>query len=391
MGRPCTQRSVLILDRENTAPIVQERLKRLRIQDGSALKIWGSWLEEPAPEPGAMCILEWVQTYQPKPLIILDSLIAFLDGDENDAKVVRAFMQQIRRLADVGAAVIVLHHTGKGETSRKYRGSSDFKASVNVGYTLVNLGSGELDRLRLEAFKTRFTASTDLILHYADGRFVSDDRPIAVQRTVTEQLTDLLRSNPGIRSSDFENLAAQGDLGRDRARRFIRDGLATGRVEQEGGGKNAKSNYLIGPWSVPMTSSNSYPGVSCASSHSYKSVRNSQTEARTRPVRESRQAPFRELANTFISITYTDCGNFRLRTESVCGQPREPNTHRRVRIITMNVFIVSLLPRGLGFCPDRTVASSDPPLLLSRLGNQDWRFDNFSAVLCVTYWLTWQK
>jgi hypothetical protein len=220
MGRRCTQRSVLILDRENTAPIVQERLQRLRIQDGSALKIWGSWLEEPAPEPGAVCILEWVQACQPKPLLIVDSLIAFLNGDENDANTVRTFMQQLRRLADMGAAVIVLHHSGKGETSRKYRGSSDFKASIDVGYNVTNFGGNQLQRLRLEAFKTRFAVETDLVVSYVDGQFPCDDRPNAVVRTVNEQLQELLRQNPGIKTAEFEKRAGELKLGWGRARQY---------------------------------------------------------------------------------------------------------------------------------------------------------------------------
>jgi hypothetical protein len=71
-------------------------------------------------------------------------------------------MSQLRRLADMGAAVIVLHHSGKGESARDYRGSSDIKAAIDVGYLLTNMGDGGLDRLRLKAFKTRFQVDTDL-------------------------------------------------------------------------------------------------------------------------------------------------------------------------------------------------------------------------------------
>src|ERR1700733_14207474 len=44
MGTPCNQRPVLVLDRENTRPIVCERLARLRISDEPAIKIAGGWL-----------------------------------------------------------------------------------------------------------------------------------------------------------------------------------------------------------------------------------------------------------------------------------------------------------------------------------------------------------
>jgi hypothetical protein len=239
LGRLCSQRKVLILDRENALPIVDERVARLGIQDGGDLKIWGGWQIEEAPEPGSLVIVDWVTECDPKPLIIVDSLIAFLDGDENNASEVRTFMRQLRQLADLGAAVVLLHHIGKGETSRDYRGSSDIKASADVCYSLTNLGEGQLERLRLKAFKTRFTVERDLILHYIEGRFQSDERPNAVNRTVTEQLYQLLRQNPAIRKTKFEELAAARGLGRDRGRRFLDDGLISGKVRQVKGDKNS--------------------------------------------------------------------------------------------------------------------------------------------------------
>jgi AAA domain-containing protein len=246
LGRECSKRRVLILDRENSLPIVQERLTRLRVQDGSDLRIWGSWLPEEAPQPGAPMILDWVTAHDPRPVVVIDSLIAFFTGDENSSSDVRPFMQQLRRLADAGAAVIVLHHSGKGETSRAYRGSSDIKAAIDVGYSLMNLEEGRLDRLRLKAFKTRFLVTEDLILHYRDGEFVPDNSPGAIGIALTDQLTKLLWATPGIRSADFESKAASQGLGRDRAREFLRNGIAPKTVRQEIGPKNAKFHYWAG-------------------------------------------------------------------------------------------------------------------------------------------------
>ncbi|HYZ74643.1 MAG TPA: hypothetical protein VE641_16310 [Chthoniobacterales bacterium] len=131
-------------------------------------------------------------------------------GDENSSSAVGAFMHGLRRLAHLGATVILLHHTGQSETSQDYRGSSDFKAAVDVGFTVWNYGeNGELRKVRLKAFKNRFTVERELLLNYSHGRFSSDDRPNATTRTVTEQLTELLKSNPGIKAAEFERLAAQ--------------------------------------------------------------------------------------------------------------------------------------------------------------------------------------
>jgi hypothetical protein len=240
LGRDVIQTEVLILDRENSLPILQERLRRLGIQDGSALRIWGGHNKEPVPSPASPTVVEYVAACNPKPVIVVDSLIAFLECDENDAAEVRAFMSQLRRLADMGAAVIVLHHSGKGESARDYRGSSDIKAAIDVGYLLTSMGDGGLDRLRLKAFKTRFQVDTDLILGYTDGQFTFDERPGAVSKTVSDQLNKLLRDLAPVQTKAFEDEAAKQNLGRDRARRFLRDGVKDGSIIQEQGPLNAK-------------------------------------------------------------------------------------------------------------------------------------------------------
>ena len=67
-------------------------------------------------------------------------------------------MRQFRRLANLGATVIVLHHTGKAETSKQYRGSSDIKAAVDTAYLLEKVpGESEsLGKLSLTCFKPKF-------------------------------------------------------------------------------------------------------------------------------------------------------------------------------------------------------------------------------------------
>jgi RecA-family ATPase len=74
------------------------------------------------------------------PFIIIDSLAAFFEGeDENDAAAMRAFIDEGRVLLKAGACgILILHHSGKSESSKTYRGSSDLKAAIDSGYVLVN-------------------------------------------------------------------------------------------------------------------------------------------------------------------------------------------------------------------------------------------------------------
>ena len=109
------RRPVLVLDRENPLSVTVERFNRLGIDDSANFTVWGGRCPEEAPAPNSPIVTRWVESLDPKPLIVIDSLVAFNPGDENDATQMRAFMQELRRLADTGATVIVLHHNGKGE------------------------------------------------------------------------------------------------------------------------------------------------------------------------------------------------------------------------------------------------------------------------------------
>lgn len=78
-------------------------------------------------------LLRWAAQHQP--LIVFDSLVRFHAADENSASEMRNVMAHLRRLADVGATVLVLHHRSKTEAN-KYRGSSDILAAVDMVYAL---------------------------------------------------------------------------------------------------------------------------------------------------------------------------------------------------------------------------------------------------------------
>jgi hypothetical protein len=242
-GRP-----VLILDRENPQSIVADRMKRLGMTGGGLLHWWGGWLGREAPEPGAAGIHDWVRSriaHGPLPLVIVDSLAAFEVGDENSAADMRRFMHQCRRLADLGATVIVIHHDGKAESAKDFRGSSDFKASIDQAFHCTNIGSdGKLDRLTLRCFKSRYGLSGSLIYHYAGGRIVRDERQDAPERSIADRLTTLLRQNPGIGSREFEDHAAKQSLGRQKARDFLANGVLSRVIRRENASRNRFRHYL---------------------------------------------------------------------------------------------------------------------------------------------------
>jgi hypothetical protein len=243
-GRPA-----LILDRENPISAVRDRFHRLEIVSGPLLRYWGGWLPETAPQPGSPIVLSWVTACELKPLIIIDSFTAFLQGDENDAQTVRAWFDGVvRPVVHAGATVIVLHNDGKSETAKDFRGSSAIGDAVDVAYHVTNTSSNppHLDKLRLRPYKLRVGRPEDGgMFHYDDGRFSRDCGTQAPVKTIPERLTELLRAHPGIKTSDFEDIANDHQLGRDRARLFLSESVLSGKVRRETGSKNSKRHYLL--------------------------------------------------------------------------------------------------------------------------------------------------
>jgi len=236
--------AALTLDRENPRTVVAERNARIGLADSPLYRHWGGWMPQEAPQPDSPCVLDWARLCDPRPVVIVDSLAAFHGGDQNDAGEMRAFLHRCRRLADLGASVIVVHHDGKAETARDYRGSSDFKAAVDLAFHVSNFGAdGLLDKLILRPFKNRLGFTGELSYQYAGGRFIRGDE-MEARQTASEQLTALLRLNPGVTVRKLDHLVNARGIGRDRARRFLSDGVLSGAIRRETGRKNERRHYL---------------------------------------------------------------------------------------------------------------------------------------------------
>lgn len=168
---------VLYLDRENPQIIAQGRVKQQGIVTDDRFYYWGNWVnvdgaKADAPIPADPRVLQFVSSAPVKPLIIVDSMTAFYKGDENDSVKVRAFLHQARSLADAGATVLLIHHSGKAESAQEYRGSSDIPAALDVGFVAKKVNKGQmLEEMEIKPFKTRFVVSDKTNLRYEHGQF----------------------------------------------------------------------------------------------------------------------------------------------------------------------------------------------------------------------------
>jgi hypothetical protein len=196
LGKPVRACKVLYLDGENPLYVVKQRLMDLGISETSSLIVWGGWNDSPPVGPQDPLVMEFAQ--QHKGLIIYDSLIEFHPGSEQSSTETRAFMRQFRALANLGATVVILHHTGKAETAKLYRGSSDIKASVDTAYVLARTTeeTQELRGLSMTCFKSRLAPPQDFGMIFEKGRgFISSEEVKPFARTKAA-ITEILTANP---------------------------------------------------------------------------------------------------------------------------------------------------------------------------------------------------
>jgi archaellum biogenesis ATPase FlaH len=236
--------AVLILDRDkNPRDRICERLERLGVKsDGEQFRVWDcEQLDEPA-QPDDPIISDWVKsmvaTTGKSPLVIVDSLVSFFigDEDENSAIDMRRLFNRCRELTKLGATMIIIHHTNRNGEAR---GSSDFRPASDQAFLVSNQdrdGGRLLDEITLRCEKSRYGLSGRIEYRYAGGEMRRVETEVAPSKSVTERLRDLLIANSGILKQPFEDLANQHGLGRNRARDFLKQGEEGGtiRVRREG-------------------------------------------------------------------------------------------------------------------------------------------------------------
>jgi archaellum biogenesis ATPase FlaH/5S rRNA maturation endonuclease (ribonuclease M5) len=152
---------VLYVDEENPHDVVYHRLKQLGIQNHDNLRYLhrqGVRLDRNFDK-----LLDEAITYEPT-MIVLDSLTRFHTKDENNAgEMASLFNDSINVLCrETGAAVIILHHTNKSESTSSYvktRGSSDIGAAIDCGIEARKTGA---NMFNLVHFKSRRTQAGGL-------------------------------------------------------------------------------------------------------------------------------------------------------------------------------------------------------------------------------------
>jgi hypothetical protein len=132
LDRVTTKAEVLYLDNENPPSVIRQRCKMLRL-DSSSLHVWGHWWKYPPPMINDQRLLSLAERHSP--LIIFDPFVRFHGADENNARQIAKVFKRLRRIADTGSTILLLHHQAKAQGSQ-YRGSTDILAGVDAARTM---------------------------------------------------------------------------------------------------------------------------------------------------------------------------------------------------------------------------------------------------------------
>ena len=245
LGRATEQAPVLYVDGENPVSVGKRNLSEMGIEKTASLNVWGGWCTEQPKGPSDERVQQFAD--QHKGLIIYDSLVQFHPGDEQSASDTRPYMDQYRRLANLGATVIILHHTGKSENAQEYRGSSDIKAAVDMAYVLEerSKNNGKLGRLALKNYKARLAASHRSVigLEFRQGVGFVDWNAPAPPPSPLDAVVEIVGRQPGQNQGEVVKAAMAGGVSKATAEKILKENWGNRfRVET---GKGASKLYYL--------------------------------------------------------------------------------------------------------------------------------------------------
>lgn len=175
------QVDVVVIAGEGFAGLAR-RFKGLEIKHGRPAPANLYISQRPADlidENNAQWVADAIRATCPNPgLIIIDTLHRNMSGDENSSADIGRFVANLdNHLKALGAAVLVVHHSGHG-TSQRSRGSSSIRAAMDAEFSATKDGLNVVlsctKAKDFEAFKPQQFTLKSVELPWMDG----DDEPL---------------------------------------------------------------------------------------------------------------------------------------------------------------------------------------------------------------------
>jgi len=230
LGRKTVQKPVLYIDKENPVSLIKDRQVLLGIVDELNLHYWGSWVFE-IPTCFDSVYLKLAEKY--KPVMIFDSMIRLHALDENKATEMRQVSESFRRLCNLGATVIVLHHRGKPSVEggrSPYRGSSEIEAGCDIAYCLAKKKTEDGPLLDVRCFKNRHGPETEFRLRFDSEKGLFLPQLTDEERAI-EKISKAISEKP--KTSVTEIKKATG-IPETKLREILKKGEGTGWTSKAG-------------------------------------------------------------------------------------------------------------------------------------------------------------
>jgi len=143
---------VLLIDEETPQGFLRERIERMGFTMDLPLYFLHFQAVRLDQEDCFNSLMDKIEDVKPV-LVTIDSLIRVHRQKEDDAIQMASVVNRLRKIANSGPTVLVIHHHKKGEgpLSQKLRGSSDIPGGVDIEYALVRKD----EYLEFSSVKTR--------------------------------------------------------------------------------------------------------------------------------------------------------------------------------------------------------------------------------------------
>lgn len=200
---------VLLVDEETPQGFLRERIEKMGFNKG--LPIYFLHFQDVRLDRDDCfnALMERIDEVKPV-LVVIDSLIRVHRQKEDDAMSMSLVVARLRKIANSGTTVLVIHHHKKGEgpLSQKLRGSSDIPGGVDVEFAIIPRD----DYLIFSSVKTRTKPLT----------------PIRLKMEVTEEKIEVVyqRVEIGERGEllhEVINILDGGERGFKEVREMIRE------------------------------------------------------------------------------------------------------------------------------------------------------------------------
>jgi hypothetical protein len=155
---------VLYVDRENSENDIGVRKHRIGLPDDS-VHYWGDWLPDGTPNLDDPRLAEFAASGG---FLVFDSFQQWMESgmSENDNGAMTELMRKFRRLARLGAGVLVLHHAPKyGEAG--YRGGTSIPNNTEMAIGISKTDEGVV-QLREIRFRGCAKWEIDIKVHFGE-------------------------------------------------------------------------------------------------------------------------------------------------------------------------------------------------------------------------------